>query len=83
MLNADWVSADQAVFGRSPREIACLSLDGPTDVRLAQNIPASEVRLSAVSVRSMPLALIREEMAKSKLQRLMQLKDAYEEADLR
>ena len=39
MANADDVPTDQAVFGRSPRDVANLSLDDPISVRFTQNIP--------------------------------------------
>ena len=71
MIIAESVSAGQAVFGRPPtQDITHLSSDNPIGVRFTRNIPASEVSPPAVGIPSMTMEFMREEVAKSKLQRL-------------
>ena len=69
MLNEDGVSAEQAVFGRSPRDITHPSLGNPIDVRFTRNIPETEIFRSAARIWAMTLEITHEKMAESQPRR--------------
>ena len=79
-----WRLCRRSGFWAPPRcDVANLSLSDPIDARLRQKIPATRVCASAARIRAFAVELMHEELAKSKMRRLMNPQDANEGLEAR
>ena len=83
MLNGDGISAGQVALGRSPQDIAPSRLMIRSTFGLQRQIRVAETLLAAERIRAMTLEITHNEIARSKLRRLLRPQNACKGAEVR